>query len=305
MAGASRLLRISRALQSDHHPPSSSSSSTSNSCRLPRPRFLTVGGEKSIPPGCQGKKRVAAVSPDAAVISPEKKHEPSLFEKGMEIVDLSSSRIAQVARLALTLFGPLPQEATKGFCTAHSEMLVETGIARCQSFTLIAVAGSLIGSVLCFVEGCFLVLETFFEYFQMISQGLDQEGILQLLIEAIDMFLVGTALLTFGMGLYVMFSGSANTKRNRGWQIAESSLGSFNLQKLAKSMEMQSIREAKSRIGHAILLLLQTGVLEKLKNVSLASCLDLACFAGAVFVSSACIFLLSKLTTQRSKSTWI
>ncbi|KAG1367008.1 hypothetical protein COCNU_13G007980 [Cocos nucifera] len=193
----------------------------------------------------------------------------------MEIVDLSSSRIAQVARLALKLFGSPPQEDTKRFCTAHSEMLVETG--------------------------CFLVQETFFDYFHMISQGLDQGGIIQLLIEAIDMFLVGASLLTFGMGLYVMFSGSADTKRNRGWQIAESSLGSFNLQKLAKSMEMQSISEAKSRIGHAILLLLQTGVLEKLKNVSSASGLDLACFAGAVFISSACIFLLSKLTEQQSK----
>lgn len=72
-------------------------------------------------------------------------------------------------------------------------------------------------------------------------------------------------------------------------------------QKLGKSMEMQSISE----IGHALLLLLQTGVPEKLKNVSLASGLDLACFAGAVFISSACVFLLSMLATQRSKSTWI
>ncbi|XP_038976164.1 uncharacterized protein LOC120107081, partial [Phoenix dactylifera] len=179
------------------------------------------------------------------------------------------------------------------------------GSAGCQSFTLIAVAGSLIGSVLCFVEGCFLVLEAFFQYFHMISQRLAEGGIIQLLIEAIDTFLVGTALLTFGMGLYVMFSGSADTKQNRGWQIAESSLGSFNLQMLAKSMEMQSISEAKSKIGHAILLILQTGMLEKFKNVTLASGLDLACFAGAVFISSACVFLLSKLTMQRSKSAWI
>ncbi|XP_038974803.1 uncharacterized protein LOC103696925 isoform X1 [Phoenix dactylifera] len=326
MAGASRLLRTSRALQSDHHPPFSSSSS--NFCRLPCPKFLTGRGAKSIlPQDCRGRKRVP-VSPGTAVTSPEKKHEPSFFEKGMEIMDLSSSRVAQVAKLALTLFVPSRQEAPEGFSSAHSEMLVETGIAGCQSFTLIAVAGSLIGSVLCFVEGCFLVLEAFFQYFHMISQRLAEGGIIQLLIEAIDTFLVGTALLTFGMGLYVMFSGSADTKQNRGWQIAESSLGSFNLQvryldltekhfsrnliillnrfqMLAKSMEMQSISEAKSKIGHAILLILQTGMLEKFKNVTLASGLDLACFAGAVFISSACVFLLSKLTMQRSKSAWI
>lgn len=120
------MLRISRALQSDHHPPSfSSSSSSSNSCRLPCPKFLTGGGGKSIPPGCQGRKTVAAISPETAAISPEKKPEPSFFEKGMAIVDISSSRIAQVARLSLILFGPTRREAAKGFCTAHSEMLVE------------------------------------------------------------------------------------------------------------------------------------------------------------------------------------
>lgn len=63
---------------------------------------------------------------------------------------------------------------------------------------------------------------------------------------------------------------------------------------------MQSISEAKSKLGHAIMLILHAGVLDKFKNVPLISGLDLACFAGAVFVSSASVFLLSKLTTQQS-----
>lgn len=59
---------------------------------------------------------------------------------------------------------------------------------------------------------------------------------------------------------------------------------------------------AKSRLGHAVLLILQTGVVDKFKNVRLASGMDLACFAAAVFVSSACVFLLSKLSMQHSKN---
>ncbi|URE15941.1 Uncharacterized protein family, UPF0114 [Musa troglodytarum] len=147
--------------------------------------------------------------------------------------------------------------------------------------------------------GCFFVLESYCQYFQ---PGMDQGGIVQPLVEAIDMFLVGTALLTFGISLYVMFASSEEMKQKRGWRTAKSCFGSFNLKKLADSMEMQSISHAKSRLGHAVLLILQTGVVDKFKNVQLASGMDLACFAAAVFVSSACVFLLSKLSMQHSKN---
>lgn len=59
---------------------------------------------------------------------------------------------------------------------------------------------------------------------------------------------------------------------------------------------MKSVSQAKSKIGHAVMMMLQVGVLEKFKSIPIVTSLDLACFAGAVFVSSACIFLLSKLS---------
>lgn len=45
------------------------------------------------------------------------------------------------------------------------------------------------------------------------------------------MFLVGTALLTFGMGLYVMFAASSgkNQKNGERHPVAESNFGPFNL----------------------------------------------------------------------------
>lgn len=54
--------------------------------------------------------------------------------------------------------------------------------------------------------------------------------------------------------------------------------------------------QAKTKIGHAVVMILQVGVLEKFKSVPLVTGLDLACFAGAVFLSATCIFLLSKLS---------
>ncbi|URE15942.1 Uncharacterized protein family, UPF0114 [Musa troglodytarum] len=286
MSGASRLLRTTRALRSDGLPSSSSCS------RLPPLRFPWRGGEKKRLAGCQGRKKVAAAS-DATVVLPDTKQKPSSAE-GMEIAHLS--KLADAAR---RLLNPSKWAVWVKNWRTVAEILIEKGITGCRSFTLIAVAGSLIGSILCFVEGCFFVLESYCQYFQ---PGMDQGGIVQPLVEAIDMFLVGTALLTFGISLYVMFASSEEMKQKRGWRTAKSCFGSFNLKKLADSMEMQSISHAKSRLGHAVLLILQTGVVDKFKNVQLASGMDLACFAAAVFVSSACVFLLSKLSMQHSKN---
>lgn len=59
---------------------------------------------------------------------------------------------------------------------------------------------------------------------------------------------------------------------------------------------MESVTQAKYRIGYAAIMILQVGLLEKFKKVPLVTSLDLACFAGAVLVSSASIFDLSKLS---------
>lgn len=68
------------------------------------------------------------------------------------------------------------------------------------------------------------------------------------------------------------------------------------IQEIPSWVGMKSVTQAKSMIGYALMLLLQVGVLEKFKSVPLVTGLDLACFAGAVFVSSAALFILSKLS---------
>lgn len=105
-------------------------------------------------------------------------------------------------------------------------------------------------------------------------------------------------MLTFGMGLYVMFVGSRTNVE--GDQRSGQNL--FYFQTLPSIMGMKSVMQAKSRIGHALIMLLQVGVLEKFKNVPVVNGLDLACFAGAVFVSSICVFILSRLAVSTTKA---
>ncbi|PQM41052.1 uncharacterized protein Pyn_21327 [Prunus yedoensis var. nudiflora] len=177
------------------------------------------------------------------------------------------------------------------------QMFIERGIIDCRFFTLLAVAGSLLGSVLCFVEGCFIVLESYFQYFHALSHKTDQGHMVHLLIEAIDMFLVGTAMLIFGVGLYAMFVGSKAVKE-KGPRFSESNLfGLFYMKAPPAWVDMKSVSQAKSKIGHAVVMILQVGLLDKFKSIPLVTPLDLACFAGAVLLSSAGIFILTRLST--------
>lgn len=141
------------------------------------------------------------------------------------------------------------------------------------------------------------------------------------------MFLVGTALFVFGVGLFAMFVGPEKMKEeNRHWNSGSNLFGLFYMkvikklkkktpnliemkikfltfwflqlfQKLPTWVGMESVSAVKSKIGHAVVMILQVGVLEKFKSIPLNSAADLACFAAAVLISSASIFFLSKLNT--------
>ncbi|KAJ9567522.1 hypothetical protein OSB04_003488 [Centaurea solstitialis] len=177
------------------------------------------------------------------------------------------------------------------------QSLVEKSIVDSRFFAMIGVAGTLLGSILCFLEGVFLVLESYLQYFHALSNHSDHSHIMHLLIEALDMFLVGTAMLTFGVGLHFMFVGSRASKGNISPLPSSNLFGLFYLKEFPSWAGMKSISEAKSKIGHAIMLLLQVGILEKFKSVPLVTGVDLACFAASVFVSSAGLFILSRLST--------
>ncbi|XP_058081627.1 uncharacterized protein LOC131229656 [Magnolia sinica] len=285
MASASRLLRTCRALQIDPSSSSSPSTTSNNALRFLR-RTAKIAAEKRVFADSETKPVVAV---KASAVSERAVSERQQTKGGVDLALLA----ANVAGAALSVFRHALKRKS---WQVEAEMFIDRGIINCRFFTLIAVAGSLLGSILCFVEGCFLILESFFEYFQTMAQRTDRGQVVQLLIEALDSFLIGTAMLVFGMGMYAMFVGSKEMKRNKGWLVPESSFfGLFPLKRLPSWVEMESVSQAKSKIGHAVVMLLQAGAVEKFKNAPMANGLDLACFAGAILFSSACIFLLSRL----------
>ena len=68
-----------------------------------------------------------------------------------------------------------------------------------------------------------------------------------------------------------------------------------NMQERPKWLEIRSLDELKTKLGHVIVMILLVGMFEKSKKVPINSGLDLLCFSASILLASGCLFLLSKL----------
>ncbi|XP_020224270.1 uncharacterized protein LOC109806308 [Cajanus cajan] len=281
-----RVLRASRPIQL----PPPLSSSLFMKCVRYQSRASLNNGDHNLASTKGERKPVVAVKATMAITEHITTSQP-VIQQGLS--DLAAL-IATIRNAFLLLLRAVVKRKLRNLTP---QILIERAIIDCRFFTLFAVAGSLLGSVLCFVEGCLLVMESYVHYFHMLSERLDQGHLVHLLIEAIDAFLIGTAFFIFGVGMYVMFVGSSTStsKETEPHLCGSNLLGLFYMKSTPRWVGMQSIAEAKSKIGHAVMMILQVGLLEKFKDIPLVTGLDLACFAAAVLTSSACIFVLSRL----------
>ncbi|PIN26266.1 hypothetical protein CDL12_00970 [Handroanthus impetiginosus] len=173
------------------------------------------------------------------------------------------------------------------------EVNIEKVIYGCRFFAILAVLGSLVGSLLCFVKGCVYVVSSFREYF------VDRGKMIGSLVEATDVYLLGTVMLVFGMGLYELFISNLDKSKtiSDGRVTYRSNLfGLFTLKERPRWLEIKTVNELKTKLGHVIVMLLLIGLFDKSKKAIIQSPLDLLCFSASVLLSSGCLFLLSKLS---------
>jgi uncharacterized membrane protein YqhA len=171
------------------------------------------------------------------------------------------------------------------------EARIEKFIYSCRFMTFLAIGGSLLGSVPCFLKGCVYVMDAFLEYY--LHGG---AKVTVVLVQAIDMFLVGTVMFVFGTGLYELFI--SNTDNSYGSNL----FGLFKLPGRPKWLVMDSVNDLKTKLGHVIVMVLLVGIFDKSWRVTITSCTDLLCFAASIFFSSACLYLLSRLHTTKGGS---
>lgn len=179
----------------------------------------------------------------------------------------------------------------------------ETAIYNCRFLTLMGVVGSLSGSILCYLKGGAYVFESFKEWFCFCLRSRGTGKVILLLVEALDVYLMGTVMLIFGMGLYGLFINNLEViAENCNGQTSETISGSslFGLFKLQESptwLKTNSLEELKSKVGHVIVMILLVGMFDKSKKIPINSSLDLVCFSASILFSSGCLYLLSKLNS--------
>lgn len=70
-------------------------------------------------------------------------------------------------------------------------------------------------------------------------------------------------------------------------------------QERPKWLDIKTVNELKTKIGHVIVMLLLIGLFDKSKKAAIQTPVDLLCFCASVFLSSTCLFLLSKLNEAK------
>ncbi|XP_073026372.1 uncharacterized protein [Primulina eburnea] len=179
-----------------------------------------------------------------------------------------------------------------------TESNIEKVIFDFRFLALLAVGGSLAGSLLCFLNGCVYIFDAYKVYWSSCVKGVHTGKMVLRLVEAIDVYLAGTVMLIFGMGLYGLFISnvSADVPPSLDRSLKGSSLfGMFALKERPKWMKISSLDELKTKVGHVIVMILLVKMFERSKMVTITTGMDLLSYSVCIFLSSASLYILHNL----------
>ncbi|XP_024982876.1 uncharacterized protein LOC112519123 [Cynara cardunculus var. scolymus] len=179
-----------------------------------------------------------------------------------------------------------------------TESDIERVIFDFRFLALLAVAGSLAGSLLCFLDGCVYIIDAYKIYWTGCLKGNLSGKMVTRLVEAIDVYLAGTVMLIFAMGLYGLFISNSpdNIPPAEDRALKSSSLfGMFVLRERPQWMKISSLDELKTKVGHVIVMILLVKMFEKSKMVTISTGLDLLTYSLCIFLSSASLYILHNL----------
>ncbi|KAH7431117.1 hypothetical protein KP509_08G030500 [Ceratopteris richardii] len=180
----------------------------------------------------------------------------------------------------------------------QAENGIERAIFDFRFLSLLAVAGSLAGSFLCFLKGCVFIVESYAAFYVMCVRGEHTGKMVLRLVEAVDVYLTGTVMLIFGMGLYGLFISNipSNLPPNKDRALRNSSLfGMFLLQERPKWMRIASLDELKTKLGHVVVMILLVKMFERSKAVVIATGADLLSYSVSIFLTSGALLVLRHL----------
>ncbi|KAG6406260.1 hypothetical protein SASPL_133860 [Salvia splendens] len=179
-----------------------------------------------------------------------------------------------------------------------TESTIERVIFDFRFLALLAIGGSLAGSLLCFLNGCVYIFDAYKVYWTSCVKGIHTGKMVLRLVEAIDVYLAGTVMLIFAMGLYGLFISNVppDVPPSMDRALKGSSLfGMFALKERPQWMKISSLDELKTKVGHVIVMILLVKMFERSKMVTIATGLDLLSYSVCIFLSSASLYILHNL----------
>ncbi|XP_024359522.1 uncharacterized protein [Physcomitrium patens] len=186
---------------------------------------------------------------------------------------------------------------------ALTETKIQKAIFDFRFLTLMAIGGSLVGSLLCFLKGCGFICDSYIAYLGMCLSGLHTGKVILRLVEAVEVYLVGTVMLIFGMGLFGLFisSNSHDAQYDRALQNTNL-FGMFSLTTRPRWMQITSLDTLKTKLGHCIVMIFTVKLFEKSKTVRIVSSVDLLLYSVAIFLSAASLYVLQQLHASQTPS---
>ncbi|KAK8956679.1 hypothetical protein KSP39_PZI001267 [Platanthera zijinensis] len=182
--------------------------------------------------------------------------------------------------------------------TPSAESTIEKLIFDFRFLALLAVGGSLGGSLLCFLNGCVYIVDAYKVYWTGCIKGVHTGKMVLRLVEAIDVYLAGTVMLIFAMGLYGLFISNSppGLVPSLDRALKGSSLfGMFTLKERPKWMKISSLDELKTKVGHVIVMILLVKMFERSKMVAITTGMDLLSYSVCIFLSAASLYILHHL----------
>ncbi|KAK6119208.1 hypothetical protein DH2020_047056 [Rehmannia glutinosa] len=157
-----------------------------------------------------------------------------------------------------------------------------------------------------YLLGCVYIFDAYKVYWTSCVKGVHTGKMVLRLVEAIgeflevlrDVYLAGTVMLIFGMGLYGLFISNVPPDVPPGTDRAlkgSSLFGMFALKERPKWMKISSLDELKTKVGHVIVMILLVKMFERSKMVTITTGLDLLSYSVCIFLSSASLYILHNL----------
>ncbi|MDR1808899.1 MAG: YqhA family protein [Prevotella sp.] len=168
--------------------------------------------------------------------------------------------------------------------TTWIENVFESFLFNCRFITILAVLGSLLASLIMFVNGSLEVMNGIGEFYTVhFSSGgahgsSEETNLVATLVASVDEYLFATVLLVFSMGIYELF-------------ISEIDPASRRSDTRPNWMRIESIDDLKSSLGKVILMVLIVSFFKYSLRIKYENASDLLFLGIGVLLVSAALYL--------------